>query len=89
MSSPITLNRLARTNPPVYEGTHGGKAIEVRLDNSAVMKLQGHLSYEQRAGILAPIPPQIADAASRLIERRQAEQDSQSIVVTISALDLS
>lgn len=89
MSSAITLDRLVRTNPPVYQGRYGGKVLEVRLDSSAVLKLEGTATWERLTEILDPPPAPVTDAARRLIEMRQVESTADGIVVTISALDLN
>jgi len=89
MSCEIKIDRLVRTNPPVYQGRYGGKALEVRLDSSAVLKLEGTAAWESLKEILVPPPAPISDAARRLIEMRQIEPTADGIVVTISALDLN
>lgn len=89
MSSGITLDHLVRTNPPVYQGRYGSKALEVRLDSSAVLKLEGTAAWENLREVLVPPPVPVTDAARRLIELRQIEPTADGIVVTISALDLN
>lgn len=88
MPSSVALDRLVRTNPPVFEGNYEGTAIEVRLDSSAVLKLEGKTDYERRAEILFPPPPQVENAVRRLIEARQVQPNARGIIVTVSALDL-
>lgn len=89
MDSPLTIQRLVRVNPPVYEGTFAGKPLQIRLDSSAVMKLEGTSSFEKLRELLDPPPPSLVSAAFRLIQLRHVEPASEAIVVTVSALDLS
>ena len=86
--SSVTLDRLVRTNPPLFEGMFEGTALEVHLDSSALLKLEDRSSYEDRAKLLFPAPSKITDAVRRIVAARQIQPERKGIVVTVSALDL-
>jgi len=100
MSSAITLGRIRRINPPIYEGAYEGRPLRVQLDSSAVLKLEGSLSFEKLPELLESKRPIVAKAAQRLIQLRKADRTPapgaslhaasvpEPIVVTLSALDL-
>jgi len=88
MSPTITLDRVRRTNPPIYEGAYDGTPLRVHLDSSAVLKLEGTLSFEKLPELLESKRPIVAEAAHRLIQLRKADHAPEHIVVTLSALDL-
>ena len=88
MRSSVTLDRLLRTDPPVYEGTYDGRVLQVRLDSSALMALRGTSADGSLDKLLDPPPPLVTNTARRLVELRQFEPASDGVIVTISALDL-
>ena len=76
------------------------RPLRVQLDSSAVLKLEGSLSFEKLPELLESKRPIVAKAAQRLIQLRKADRApapgaslhaasiAEPIVVTLSALDL-
>ena len=79
--------RLARLQPPTFEGEWRGLPLTVKLDSSAIMYLEGNKSYEQLQDFLEAVPAPVTLGAQRLLEMRR-ETNANSHVVVLSALDL-
>lgn len=88
-SRSVTLHRLVNRSPAVYEASYGEIPTEIRLDTSALLKLEGEQSYENLERILISMPKPVADAAQRLLDTRHDALDSDKLMVTITALDMA
>jgi hypothetical protein len=87
MTSPLQIARLQGGRTPVFTAHWNGKAVTVRLDTSACLKLEGSRDFQDLDAILADQQDRIGAAARRLLEMRTDPHANETVVV-ITALDL-
>lgn len=84
----ISLSTLVRTEPAMFVGRLGDHSLEVHLDISAILKLEGNASFEERSEALKEGIPRVVDATRRLLQERREKPNAEVVVITISAIDL-
>lgn len=88
MSPSVKVNGIERGIPPVVSAEWGGKPVAIRLDSSAILKLEGAGDYRTLGRAIENAPERISIAAQRLLETRQADEAGGRLEVVLSALDL-
>lgn len=88
MSPSVKVNGIERGITPVVSAEWDGKPVAIRLDSSAILKLEGDGDYRNLSRIIEKAPERISIAAQRLLEMRQADATGGRLEVVLSALDL-
>jgi hypothetical protein len=88
VTAEVKIMRLERKLPPVISAEWNGKPVAIRLDSSAVLKLEGSKEFRDFECVLNEAPERITRAAQRILEMRKAEADQVRLEVVLSALDL-
>jgi len=88
MYTDFAISPLQGVAVPTYSGQWKGKPLTIRLDNSAVMKLEGNAPVQAERALPLDAEAKVALAARRLLEMRQADHKDGELVVVMTALDL-
>ena len=84
----LEITRLDGGQAPTFFGQWNGKPLTIRLDNSAVMKLEGHMPAREDRSLPHGSEYKVALAAQRLLMQRHADNENDEFTVTMTALDL-
>jgi hypothetical protein len=88
MSPSVKINSIEHGLSPTIAAEWNGLPLAIRLDSSAILKLEGNGDYRNLSHTLEKAPERISLAAQRLLEMRQAAETDGRIEVVLSALDL-
>ena len=88
MTSPLKINGIDYRLTPTIEAEWNGMPLEIRLDSSAILKLEGDGDYRSLGSAIEKAPERISVAAQRLLEMRQIDVAGERLEVVLSALDL-
>jgi hypothetical protein len=84
----LEIVRLDGGQMPTFLGHWNGKPLTIRLDNSAVMKLEGSAIVRHDRTLPDGSEHRVALAAERLLMQRHADNENDEFTVTMTALDL-
>jgi hypothetical protein len=85
MTSDVKITGLGFGRLPAFDAEWHGRPLAIRLDTSAVLKLQGN---GPRETILKESTGRVGKAAQRILEMRSMAAHNDDLVVTLTALDL-
>lgn len=84
----LEIVRLDGGQVPTFLGQWNGRPLTIRLDNSAAMKLEGPVPYQEDGSLPNGSEYRVALAAQRLLAMRHADNENDEFIVNMTALDL-
>ena len=88
MTALLKVIRIGRGRPPVFSAEWRGRPLAIRLDTSAVLKLEGNSDYNELDAVLLMTTERVSVAAKRILEMRRFDGLESELTIVITALDL-